>query len=129
MRKNLIEYLAELDSDATDIGVYVNPDDPVRDYIVDEVDRVLEDERVFIGTLEQLSFGNQDEAEVARSLINNQASIGVSNPYTESVVEKYLAGELPSQLEKSLSGSVELFKRHWSQTAAKFFVENHIPKG
>lgn len=125
---NLLTYLQQLNSAENQTGVWVDPENIDRFRIGDlqfENGGML-DNWVFVGTLEQLSFGSQSYRDAFKEAAT--AAMEGHRYNEEALFEAWSKGELAPQLQRSISAAIEEIHAEWSAYAANEFVEESLPE-
>ncbi len=155
-QKKLVDFLAELSNESMSEGVYVDPENYESSYIVsharksDGAIKLKESGRIFIGTLDDLSFGFQDLNEAANEVVD-EVSIKDQDGYKtcfewnkkelyfeEDKLLELMTSEGEMDLEGLsddeqecvmwLNGTVQRVAEDWAKEEAQYFVDNSLPR-
>ena len=122
----LESYLAELNSADETWGVWVDPENPDNYRIGQRCfeNGGIKDEFVFIGSLQKLSFGFQDESAIFREVAESEVD-GHHN--IEELYELWAEQNLEECLQQRLDLAMEKATHESAVRAAQQFIEDELP--
>jgi len=131
---NLTQYLAELNAADPQWGIWVNPENPEEEYRVGQVfeNGGVLDDYVFIGSLDDLSFGFQSVDEILNFIFREEGFKNLNerkgNVSLDGIKEAYSEGRLDPEFQSDLEDKIESIWNVWSQEEASYFVDQKIPE-
>lgn len=126
MTTTLHEYLVGLDSADRGWGVWVNPEDPLYDWRVGQdgfESGEYCDNWHYIGTLEQLSFGDQSRYDAFDEIIDYVMNGKAKGFERSSLKELYFDDELHQGLAAEIDEAIDEQCEKWSDELASQFIE------
>lgn len=123
----LINYLSELNAEDNQWGVYVDPED----YAYRIGQTIFEnggmlDGKIYVGTLEELSFGFQSEGDAFGEAAAE--AMGKSRFNEDGLYQAFVNEELPEELQSSIEKSIEIITSMQAREQAEKFVYEQMPE-
>ncbi|HEY9835510.1 MAG TPA: hypothetical protein V6D27_01220 [Vampirovibrionales bacterium] len=119
----LQDYLETLNSTEQNWGIWVDPENPEQNYRVGQTHHAgggISDDKVFIGTLAELSFGFQSELKAWELLASQQ---GIEKESANNMWQEW-KGTIPEKYKQDIAD----ITNEWAKESARLFISDELPE-